>query len=110
MSLYKRDKKYPSNDERYEVDRPSAQDQARSLFTLLAEKDTLHHTDFVAVSEAMMDGYARFVEMGLPKHTIALAMLGGAINLYDLFEMGGDLPGLLRAVADQLESGDGEWH
>ena len=55
----------------------------------------------------MMEGYARFVRLGLPGQTIGLAMLGATINLFDLFDMGADLPHLLRGLADKLEE-DGE--
>jgi hypothetical protein len=75
------------------------------LYTFLMEPSGPHFTDFLTVSETMLDGYARFTDLGLPGHTIALAMLGGAINLYAMFDMRADLPGLLRSVADRIEDG-----
>jgi hypothetical protein len=75
------------------------------LYTFLMEPSGPHFSDFLTVSETMLDGYARFIDLGLPGHTIALAMLGGAINLYAMFDMRADLPGLLRSVADRIEDG-----
>lgn len=84
-----------------------AQPEAPSLAIneLLMDRSALHFSDFANVSEGMMDGYAHFVRLGMPGHTVALAMLGGALNLYDMFGLRATLPELLRSVADQLESG-----
>lgn len=78
--------------------------QAVAMNELLMDRGSLHFTDFAHVSEGMMDGYAHFVRLGMPGHTVALAMLGGALNLYDMFGLRATLPDLLRSVADQLES------
>ena len=90
--------------------RPTPRELADSLFQMREESDRPHHSDFVAVSEAMMEGYARFIELGLARHTIALAMLGGAINLYEMFDMRSDLPDILRAVADRLDGEPADPH
>lgn len=82
----------------------SAEEKARGLYEFLMEPDRPHFSDFTTVSESMMDGYAQFISLGLPRHTIALAMLGGAVNLYQLFDMRGELPALLRSIADLIES------
>ncbi|WP_150125009.1 hypothetical protein [Tsuneonella mangrovi] len=86
-------------------ERPSPEVQAQNLYELLMEGDRPHFTDFIAVSETMMKGYSRFIDLGLPRHTIALAMLGGALNLYDMFDMRPELPELLRSIADRIENG-----
>ena len=73
---------------------------------MLLDRDSPHYSDFLVVSQTMLDGYARFARLGLPSHTIALAMLGGTLNLYDLFGMRAELPELLRTIADRLDDGD----
>lgn len=106
----KKEYKKRANGEPIEGEAPTPEELADSLFALLMETDRPHHSDFIAVSEAMMEGYARFIDLGLARHTIALAMLGGAINLYDMFDMRADLPDILRAVADRLEREGSEPH
>ena len=78
-----------------------------SLKHSLMSHDPMHFQDFLEISDSMMEGYARFIRLGLPGQTIGLAMLGATINLFDLFDMGEDLPHLLRGLADKLEE-DGE--
>jgi hypothetical protein len=71
---------------------------------LLQDTSSLHFSDFVDVTDSLMEGYARFSKLGLPDRTIALAMLGATINLYGLFGMRGDLPDLFRSLADKIEA------
>jgi hypothetical protein len=71
---------------------------------LLQDKSAFHFSDFVEVTESLLDGYARFSKLGLPDQTIALAMLGATINLYGLFGMRGDLPAIFRSLADRIEA------
>lgn len=83
-------------------------DRARTILEglhelLLDENTSLHFTDFQEISESMMNGYARFVKLGLPGQTVALAMLGATVNLYQMFDMHDDLPDLLRGLATRLE-------
>lgn len=83
-------------------------DRSREISETLHElfldnPDGLTFSDFREISDAMMSGYARFVRLGVPGHTIGLAMLGATINLYDLFEMRSDLPELLRSIAARIE-------
>ena len=70
---------------------------------LMDENSSLHFADFQEISESMMNGYARFVKLGLPGQTVALAMLGATVNLYQMFDMHEDLPDLLRGLATRLE-------
>ena len=63
----------------------------------------MHFRDFSEVSEALMAGYAQFVRQGMPREMVGFAMLGATINLYDIFEMKANLPGLLREAADRIE-------
>ena len=70
---------------------------------LLDENSSLHFADFQEISENMMNGYARFVKLGLPGQTVALAMLGATVNLYEMFGMRDDLPDLLRGLASRIE-------
>lgn len=59
--------------------------------------------EFASVSESLMDGYARFVRLGLPGYAVGLAMLGATVNLFELLEIEGELPELLRGLADRIE-------
>lgn len=78
---------------------------AVAMNELLMDRGALHFSEFARVSEGMMDGYAHFVRLGMPGNTVALAMLGAALNLYEMFGLRSMLPDLLRNVADRLESG-----
>lgn len=90
------------------ADDPVAADQldrqSRGLYDFIVRADRPHYSDFLAVSQTMMSGYAKFAALGLPRNSIALAMLGGAINLYQLFNLQAELPRLLRSIADFMES------
>jgi len=68
-----------------------------------ANTSSVHFEEFLEISESMMNGYARFVKLGLPGPMIALAMLGATVNLYEMFDMRDELPELLRALANRLE-------
>ena len=74
------------------------------LYEMIMKSDRPHYSDFLAVSESMMSGYAKFAALGMPRNSIALAMLGGAINLYQMFSLQAELPTLLRSIADFMES------
>ncbi len=74
------------------------------LDRLMKDSSSLNFSDFRNVSDSMLEGYAHFVRQGMPGETIGLAMLGATINLYDMLGMRGDLPDLLRNLADKLES------
>lgn len=65
--------------------------------------DSMHFRDLVEVSDSLMAGYAKFVRQGLPGEMVGVAMLGATINFYDIFEMRGKLPQLLRSLADRIE-------
>ena len=65
--------------------------------------DKLAISELAEVSSLMMEGYARFIGAGVPGQTVALAMLGATINLYDMFDMRADLPDLLRIMAGRIE-------
>ena len=71
------------------------------------QNSSLHFSDFSEISETMMNGYARFVKLGLPGQTVALAMLGATVNLYRMFEIDDQLPDLLRGLATSIEQ-DGQ--
>jgi hypothetical protein len=60
---------------------------------------------FESVSHDFLQGYRRLVEEGMLPVTVASAMLGATINLYEMFGMRADLPGMLRTMADRLEHG-----
>lgn len=53
----------------------------------------------------MLESYRMLVVEGFPPGTIAFAMLGATVNLYEMFGMTNSLPDTLRAIADRIESG-----
>lgn len=65
--------------------------------------DSIPFRDLSEVSENLMAGYARLVERGHPREAVGAAMMGGLVNLYEMFDMQADLPGLLRILADRIE-------
>ena len=73
------------------------------LQDLLIDDSSPNFNEFAEVSNSFVEGYARFVSLGIPSQTIGLAMLGATVNIYDLFGMGRELPDLLRTLADKLE-------
>lgn len=58
---------------------------------------------FGSVSLEFIRGYGRLVASGLPPYAVAQAMLGAAVNFYELYDIGGQLPNTLRALADRIE-------
>ncbi|KHK92875.1 hypothetical protein LK12_00185 [Novosphingobium malaysiense] len=87
---------------------PNSHDRSRGMNETLHElfldnQGNLTFSDFRDISDAMMSGYARFIRLGVPGHTIGLAMLGATMNLYELFGMRTDLPELLRSIAARIE-------
>ncbi|MBA3055057.1 MAG: hypothetical protein FP826_09010 [Sphingomonadales bacterium] len=73
---------------------------------LMDNNSSVHFSEFFEISETMMNGYARLVALGHPGQTVALAMLGATINLYEMFGMHEELPELLRVLATRIESKD----
>ena len=65
--------------------------------------DSIPFRDLSEVSENLMTGYGRLVELGHPREAVGAAMMGGLVNLYEMFDMQADLPGLLRILADRIE-------
>ncbi len=86
-----------------------AESRTLGLYEMIMKPDRPHYSDFLAVSRSMMDGYAKFASLGMPRDSVALAMLGGTINLYQMFNLHAELPNLLRSIADFMES-DTETH
>jgi hypothetical protein len=68
----------------------------------------MHFRDLIEVSDALLAGYLRFVRQGMPREMVGLAMLGAAINLYEIFDMRANLPQLLRSMANRIEQTDSE--
>lgn len=71
---------------------------------MFADQSSANFVDFVEVAESLMDGYAKLIRNGSPASTVALAMLGATLNMYEMLGMRAELPDLLRSVADQIES------
>ena len=63
----------------------------------------IHFSELSEISDAMLEGYACLVRDGRPGHTVAIAMLGATLNLYELFGLRSELPDLLRGLADKIE-------
>lgn len=76
----------------------------KGLQRLFADQSSANFVDFVEVAESLMDGYAKLIRNGSPASTVALAMLGATLNMYEMLGMRAELPDLLRSVADQIES------
>ena len=53
----------------------------------------------------MLEGYRKLVGEGFPPGTVAFAMLGATVNLYQMFGITQSLPDTLRAIADRIEEG-----
>ncbi|MET0179556.1 MAG: hypothetical protein ABW194_03615 [Novosphingobium sp.] len=67
--------------------------------------DLLHSDEMKDVAGNLLRGYLVLLSHGHHQRTIAHAMLGATLNLYDLLERSSELPELLRAIADRLEYG-----
>ena len=80
----------------------------KGLHELMLDESSLHFSDFVEAAETFVDSYSKFVRQGMPGPTVALAMLGATLNMYDMFGKKGELPDLLRMVADKIEE-EGEF-
>lgn len=76
-----------------------------ALAALDADEALPLYASFDGVSRDFLEGYRRLVEEGMMPVTVASAMLGATVNLYDMFGMRSDLPAMLRAMADRLEYG-----
>lgn len=63
------------------------------------------YRNFENVSREFLEGYRMLVERGMVPATVAFAMLSATVNLYEMFDMKTQLPGILRATADRLEEG-----
>lgn len=74
------------------------------LNDLLVDEDSPHFREFQEVSGNFMRGYKRFIDLGFPKETIGLAMLGATINMYKMLEIRRELPDLLRKLAEKIEA------
>ncbi|MET0179993.1 MAG: hypothetical protein ABW194_05860 [Novosphingobium sp.] len=57
------------------------------------------------VANDLLRGYLALIERGHHQRTIAEAMLGATVNLFDVLDLNGELPALLRAIADRVERG-----
>lgn len=76
----------------------------QDLNNMLVDSDSPHFREFQEVSGNFMRGYKRFIDLGFPSETIGLAMLGAAINMYNMLEIRRELPDLLRKLADKIEA------
>lgn len=73
------------------------------LQDLLMDEESLLISDFEEVAETFVKGYSKFLKLGIPGHTIGLAMLGATINFYSMFGIRDELPDLFRSLADKME-------
>lgn len=64
----------------------------------------LHHSHFAGAAESMVNAYFQVVRQGIPAESVAAAMLGATVNMYDFFGMRAALPSMLRAIAESIES------
>lgn len=68
-------------------------------------RDVLHAEEMTDVANDLLRGYLALIERGHHQRTIAEAMLGATVNLFDVLDLNGELPALLRAIADRVERG-----
>lgn len=67
------------------------------------DQRTIDFSDFAEVAQVFTDSYARLIRNGTPASEIAWAMLGATLNIYEMFGLRGELPGLFRNLADEIE-------
>ena len=67
------------------------------------EHEQVHFSEYSAVMQLLLNGYAELVTSGRPDQTIARAMMGATLNFYEMFGLSGELPHLLRSLADRIE-------
>ncbi|WP_206244420.1 hypothetical protein [Novosphingobium terrae] len=60
-------------------------------------------SEFAEVAQVFTDSYTRLIRNGSPASEIAWAMLGATLNVYEMFGLRGELPGLFRNLADEIE-------
>lgn len=66
--------------------------------------DVVHFNLFAKAADDMLHSYSSLVKQGLPAGSVALAMLGATVNLYEIFGQRAELPLLLRSIAEIIES------
>ena len=75
-----------------------------ALENIAADEKGIPMKDFADVADSFIEGYYKFVKKGNPGETVALAMLGATINIYEMFGMKTKLPLLFRSLAEQIEA------
>lgn len=74
------------------------------LRDFLSEFHHVDYTEFMEVADLLSMGYERLVRKGMDGQLVAHAMLGATLNLYDLFDVGMELPRFFRELADYIEN------
>lgn len=69
-----------------------------------ADQCLIDFLDFADVAQAFTEGYAKLIHNGSPASEIAMAMLGATLNIYEMFGLRAELPGLFRSLADRIET------
>ncbi|WP_068084537.1 hypothetical protein [Novosphingobium rosa] len=67
------------------------------------DQSPIDFSDFSEVAQVFTDSYARLIHNGSPATEIARAMLGATLNVYEMFGLRAELPGLFRNLADEIE-------
>lgn len=75
-----------------------------ALENIAGDEQGIPMKDFADVADSFIEGYNKLVKMGNPGETVALAMLGATINIYEMFGMKTKLPLLFRSLAEQIEA------
>src|SRR5215207_5211187 len=63
----------------------------------------LRTEDMIDVANELLRSYLVLIQRGHHQRAIAEAMLGATVNLFDVLELGDELPVVLRALAERLE-------
>ncbi|MET0251542.1 MAG: hypothetical protein ABW203_05120 [Novosphingobium sp.] len=66
------------------------------------ERDLVESEEMMLVANDLLRGYLTLTARGYHPRTVAMAMMGATVNLFDALELNGELPGLLRAIADRV--------
>jgi hypothetical protein len=69
------------------------------------EDDELQSQEMMTVANDLLRGYLALTQRGYHPRTVAMAMMGATINLFDVLDLNRELPSLLRAIADRVEEG-----
>jgi hypothetical protein len=78
---------------------------AKGGSALSLDGDQLQSEEMMAVANDLLRGYLALTERGYHPRTVAMAMMGATVNLFDVLDLNAELPPLLRAIAERVDEG-----